>query len=409
MITRMEIEGFRSFRDAAFDLSPFTVLVGPNGSGKTNLLEAVDLVAQISRDAAEGTWGGDEDSLFFFTDLRPGDERRGRVLDLFHRVGDGSTAGRFRLALCFLQSHREGLSHLRLELRAELGDRRSPGVMGRITLLPDAPADWELTPVQRREIAESARRGPSLFHNLPGGRWRWLVPEPARMRTPADLVDDRQLAPDAHNLAAVLGRLFTDPDRDRHRELLLRADAAAVLPGLVDLRPTPDPDSGVWELDLVYRDAPAVPVRLASYGTLHVLALLTAAHAGLVDPHRHTTSRGRGSDRFNRCSTLMIEDVENGLHPALVRELVHRLRRCTGDGRTQQLIVTTHSPVVLSAVYDDHPSDVFFVDTVSRVGGGGTPSRHSRVRSLAESGPRGTYVPAREARRYLESAVASGA
>lgn len=407
MITRMEIEGFRSFRDAAFDLSPFTVLVGPNGSGKTNLLEAVDLASQLCRDAMQGSWGSDGKSLFFSTDLRPGGERRGRVLDLFHRDGDGSTTGRIRLVLCFLQSHREGLGHLRLELRAELGDGRSPGVDGRVTLLPEAPADWELTDAQRAHIAETAEQGIHAFHSLPGGRWNWLVPEPALMRIPADMSDERRLARDGRNLAAVLGRLLTDPDRDRHRELLLRADAAAVLPGLVDLRPTPDPHGGVWDLELVYRDAPPVPVRLASYGTLHVLALLTAAHAGLTAPLRsRSKSSGQGPNRF---STLMIEDVENGLHPALVRELVRRLRRCTGEGQPQQLIVTTHSPVVLSAVYDDHPADVFFVDTVSRVGGGGAPSRHSRVRPLAESGPRGTYVPPREARRYLESAVASGA
>ncbi|MFG2517090.1 AAA family ATPase [Streptomyces sp. NPDC048584] len=37
MITRIEIDGYTSFDDFALDLSPFTVLVGANASGKSNL------------------------------------------------------------------------------------------------------------------------------------------------------------------------------------------------------------------------------------------------------------------------------------------------------------------------------------------------------------------------------------
>lgn len=38
MISRVEIQNYRSFVDTAVDLRPFTLVVGPNGGGKTNFL-----------------------------------------------------------------------------------------------------------------------------------------------------------------------------------------------------------------------------------------------------------------------------------------------------------------------------------------------------------------------------------
>jgi hypothetical protein len=36
MLRRLELLGFKSFREAAFDLGPLTVLVGANAAGKSN-------------------------------------------------------------------------------------------------------------------------------------------------------------------------------------------------------------------------------------------------------------------------------------------------------------------------------------------------------------------------------------
>ena len=48
-LDRIEVRGFRSYVEAALDLAPgLTVLVGPNGSGKTNLLEAMGFLASLS-------------------------------------------------------------------------------------------------------------------------------------------------------------------------------------------------------------------------------------------------------------------------------------------------------------------------------------------------------------------------
>jgi len=49
MITDLRLQHFRSYTDASFELSPsVNIIVGPNASGKTNLLEAVLVVAHGS-------------------------------------------------------------------------------------------------------------------------------------------------------------------------------------------------------------------------------------------------------------------------------------------------------------------------------------------------------------------------
>ncbi len=46
MIKAIEIEGFRSLRSVRFELRPLNVLIGPNQSGKTNILDALDLLSR---------------------------------------------------------------------------------------------------------------------------------------------------------------------------------------------------------------------------------------------------------------------------------------------------------------------------------------------------------------------------
>lgn len=49
VITRLEIENFKAIRKVAFDLRPLTVLVGPNDSGKSSLLQALGVASRSAQ------------------------------------------------------------------------------------------------------------------------------------------------------------------------------------------------------------------------------------------------------------------------------------------------------------------------------------------------------------------------
>src|SRR5579862_8168349 len=48
MITRVEIDGFKTFKDFSVELAPFQVIVGPNGSGKSNLFDALHFLSRLA-------------------------------------------------------------------------------------------------------------------------------------------------------------------------------------------------------------------------------------------------------------------------------------------------------------------------------------------------------------------------
>ena len=408
MLTRIEIDGFKTFRDFALDLQPFNVIAGTNASGKSNLLDAIQLLSRLADTDLRSAVGG----------------LRGEPGELFHRAPSGSVDERMRLAVEVLIEpdirdpwgvERE-LIQTRLRYELVLERRRTGGferlfVVHEAALRIGAGDDAWAKPFKRIGAeAITSRLGygrrtdllvtradsgaPQFYISQDGvqGRtrpaaaaertvlstmtsaefphlfalraellsWRFLQLDPASLRSPADRHAPTQLEPSGANLAAVLARLkaaTAQPDDPEGVLTDISAELSSLVPGVLGVRVREEEAENQWQVVIATRDAGEYSSRVASDGTLRVLALLTA----LSDPE------------FG--GLVCFEEPENGVHPARLGPLIEHLRAlvdvsATGtEGRLPllQLILTTHSPVVVNALQSEREG--IFFESATRIDG----------------------------------------
>lgn len=316
MITRIEIDGFKSFVDFELDVPPFLVVMGGNASGKSNLVDAL-------RSLADAVQGADP----FRVGIR---NVRGIPAELFHQFEDGSRTDRLEIGVDCRTCAPDGTAALdgRIERTATYDAAQAEIVAGTVEA---RFGDRDRDETARLTVTELAS-------------WVTLSLAPQLMRDRGLVTDRSPLQSNGANLAAILGRISIS-DTQLWEELL--ADAVALLPELRGIRV--ERSREYWDLELQSRGTGWMSARTASDGTLRVLAALAA----MLDPVGP--------------STVVLDEVENGLHPARLAELVRRLRSITSasqsNGPRRQLILTTHSPVVLSALYPEHEHEVVFLST----------------------------------------------
>jgi predicted ATPase len=381
MITRIEIDGFKSFLDFQLDIPPLLALVGPNSSGKSNLFDAVDydLAAGRGRSALL-------------------ESRRGRPHELFHRGAEGSV-DRFSITVHRLIQMGERIVVLDSCSGAKRQDGR-PAENGYSILAPgEGQEKWAASAIGDRlwhgfgaadEDSGAARADFRKHLDLLFDRnERHYEPDPQAMRGRAPSADLLPLTRNGANLAAVLGRM-----RDSEAFGELAVDLAALIPDVVEIVPELDDKRQEWAFDLVIDGQGPVPSSLLSDGTLRILGLLAALH----DP--------------DHPGVLMVEEIENGLHPSRLAELLRRISELVTDLNDpesldrplRQVILTTHSPVVVSELHRMRPDSLVFLDTAVRV-----DPEHDRVsrvtvaKPVRTDGEPGTYVSPRQVRKYLSA------
>ncbi|QKS30384.1 AAA family ATPase [Accumulibacter sp.] len=410
MLTRLEVDGFKTFENLVIDLAPFTVIVGSNAAGKSNLFDVIQLLANLAtRDVAEAF-----------------KEMRGEPLELFRQTAAGR-GHQIRLAAEVLVDpivrdpwgSEVRLSHTRMRYEVAL-ERRTikPGIeriqVAHEQLLPIMRKDdrWTrwmpptkefrarylkynrskawLTTEERTEgltfsVHQDGKQGrnrpasaaeatvlysitnaefPHLFALREEMRhWRLLQLDPALLRKPVPATASDVLAADGSNLAAVLAQVKAETaTKERPGGVLsdIVAELNGLIPGITALDADLHEASREYRIQLTMRDGVPFSSRVISDGTLRVLALLTLLH----DP------RHRGVTCF--------EEPENGVHPARIKQLIWRLRDMVsypqeflaGDepAPLSQLLLNSHSPVVLSALIDKEFSlrtGILFADTAT--------------------------------------------
>jgi predicted ATPase len=386
MLTRIEIDGFKTFEQFSLDLEPLTAVVGPNASGKSNLFDALrflSLLAQVDIRTAMQGLRGEPEELFrqtpdgsadcisiaaevllgrkgvdaFGTNYEIPAQRLRYELQLgLARTGEGAPRGVFvRQENCHPIAKRQERSAYLRDAKLSYNSRVAPFI--RLSELGDAieirqdgrqkhgrPISLSLKEASRTALSTiTTAEFPHLYalrETLTNIRFLEINPRAARNAN--DRFEDRVLKPDASNLAAVLAHL-KEETADEHRPDGVLSDIAADLTSLIPsvrrLETRNDPNQKQYSFSLEFTGDLIFSSRVISDGTLRLLALLTV----LNDPRR------RG--------TLCFEEPENGVHEGRVPMLVEYLRNASSvspnsETPSFQIILNTHSPKVMAALRD---------------------------------------------------------
>lgn len=364
MITTLILDDWKSYAKSELQIDALTVVIGTNASGKSNALDALALLNRVSTGALLNYALQGDSSL---TPLRGGVEWAARRPATSFRVGvvcraeDGLTEFHYLLGCSVLDGRCDVISEELIRRRFKLTKDNRRAEMGKgVRLMWTDPCEARSPTIvvclyngkggTKREMA----RGQSPMFQLHGQKLPQdteegvdeviaslraifvLDPIPSHMRNYSPLAD--KLDSDARNIAGVIAALPPSQKSDIERVL---SQYAAKLPERDIVRVYAEVVGKFKSDAMLYSEEewgtpgtgnpPTIDARGMSDGTLRFLAILTAL-----------LTRPKGS-------LLVVEEVDNGLHPSRASMLLEMLQD-VGRDQGVDVLVTTHNPALLDAM-----------------------------------------------------------
>lgn len=345
MITSLRLVGFKNFPDETLRVGPFTVIVGTNASGKSNIRDAFRFLHGIGRgytlsEIVTGKYGvggqsewepirGSASEIIRFgepafgleLELRIGHQMATYSLEVSPEIG-GRTG--FRITY---EKLRLGQRVIFEKPRSTYGDRRARlGSGGSTNIALDRPV---LTQIRNNRQACTADKDSveSVIDRL--AHMRFFEPLPDRTRLPADpaqtVLGDR-----GENLAAILNAICAHPKGGE----LLASWTRELTPMDVDGFDFPiDPYDDRIRLFIRETNGRRVSAASVSDGTLRFLMLLAA----MFGP--------------NRARLYFFEEIDAGIHAARLGLLLNLIEQQSAKGEIQ-VLTTSHSPDMLTLAGD---------------------------------------------------------
>ena len=329
----ISIKGFKSIREVEVKLRDINVLIGANGSGKSNFIEVLSFLQSIREDSLERyvARGGGADKLLHFgpqvtqaIEIRLRFESVGNEYEIILRPSDTNTL------YLYLEAEHPGDA----EKYPQASNRRH-GLWryGDESGIVDPDGKGSVGKRVGRRMRRQFRHWRIYhFHDTSSS---------APLKKTANLHDNRYLRADGSNLASVL-YLLREKHEDSYR--FLRNTVRLVAPFFDDFVLEPlalNEDTIRLEWKHVGTDA-YFDVSSLSDGTLRFIALATL----LQQP------------KELRPSVILLDEPELGLHPYAITMLASMVKSASVE---TQVILATQSPILLDYF---EPEDVLVADRV---------------------------------------------
>ena len=334
MIDSIRLENFKNHGETHVELSPLTAFVGPNSSGKSSVLEAIRALSQIGR--------GDRNTpaSVFSNTLAP--------IDVMQR---GCSSVSIRADGSLPSDH--GTDGWSIALRAERREQTSKNADFDFSISAEF-RDWALEVGEENRVLFDSRDDdapPSAFlaflHGIQYVR--------ALGHVVGDASHTKELPPTigerGENLASVIAHFrLQEPEKIERlthqvRQIIPTVETIKIEQKLGQIASgrivrvfEPERGANQNNTEIVYQllfdtaGGSNIVATHMSEGTLIVTTLLTA----LMD-----------TDSSEGPQTLLIDDIDQGLHPKAQRDLVGLLRKIQEERKDLQIICTTHSPYVI--------------------------------------------------------------
>lgn len=328
-IESVRIRGFRSLADVEFvDLPNATVLIGANGSGKSNFLRFLEMTQQMLRYRRLGDFvarhGGADDQLFGGSGQTP---RIGAELRV--KTARGRYSYRFELSY----AHQDRFDISEGKFRFSRGSNLSRSTVSRVThnmrRRPGLTRNLGSHKPHRESLMRSRYPSASAMVDLLGGCVFYQfhnTDDHSEFKKRADITDNSRLRPNGGNLATVLYRL--EQEDGRRYEYICR-QIQRVLPTFdrFDLEESYGKVLLRWKPIGIDK---TIGPHLTSDGTLRFFALATLLN--LPEEMLPTI--------------IVLDEPELGLHPAAIHLLGGMIRSLSVE---RQVILATQSPLLVSS------------------------------------------------------------
>lgn len=355
MIKCFTFENFKSFEKAELNLETLTTLIGTNSSGKSNAIEAISILAKAAtgielNNILDGTRstgavvrGGSRSCARFNTNsfkigcLIDYDETNDLLYEM--KVGVGERVGIEEEGLYLVKCDTLGPKNNKIFKtknveagRAEIKVQYKNGIRGNdpdticvrnVAILPQMVLKLRRDTSEEQTIVDYMERVISHLKKI-----RMLDPVPSSIRDYVRITDI-ELRQNCDNLSAVLNNLCKEHSK---KEQLLKI--VKELPEN-DVENIEFVETKIGDVVFALREknlnsTELVDARQLSDGTLRCIAILTAVL--ISEPG----------------SLVMIEEIDNGIHPARVYKLIEQLIDI-GRERNIDIVITTHNATLLNA------------------------------------------------------------
>jgi len=336
-IAKITVDGFKSLVDFELNLSKFTCLIGLNGSGKSTILQFIDFLSQLVRGNMEEWfeergWEANEecsalsvdDHKIHFTVILQLDEKKSIEWKAIYDSGERKCTNETFLTTIVVSDTElveQGLlgvesQNLTMTVNEDGGPARQSLGLAKITFRYQGSV---LSQLKDEVLHPDLKLLTSFFRNT--NSFDMLAPQSLRKK---DRESGGSIGLSGQRLSAFLHEMGPV------RQEVLGAKLKAVYPNLEGLF-TGSLPSGWKELSIRERHGNkefTTEARHVNDGMLRLIAFL----AEIESEHEF----------------LLFDEIENGINPELVGFLIDIL-----TSARQQIMVTTHSPMILNYLNDD--------------------------------------------------------